>query len=253
MDTRVYFLHMAHILGRFVAYIMTIHSSEILYSPKSFSLCNPGTCFTCTYLWVGNGMGKPVDITAARSTQSIEYLYPQPDRVNDENEPKNIKHSQELRDLWYNSLSAHRNNIFKFVWKLRGMAILTYTRPVCYLYLQHIPGTCITCVHVGGTFYFRHLATKLCAHILQMLRKFQIVFGIFIWTPGLFLLDVPHTPQTFPGHFPGHPGCFFGFSTHPWDMYCIPTCGWPMLFSILSIPPLIPARFCRFRLESTGI
>ena len=196
MDTRVDLLHMAHILGRFVAYIMTIHSSEILYSPKSFSLCNPGTCFTCTYLWVGNGMGKPVDITTARSTQSVEYLYPQPDRVNDENEPKNIKNSQELRDLWYNSLSACRNNIFQFVWKLRGMAVLTCTWPVCYLYLQHIPGTCITCVHVGGTFYFRHLATKLCVHILQMLRKFQIVFGIFIWTPGLFLLDVPHTPQT---------------------------------------------------------
>ena len=102
MDIRVYFLHMAHILGRFVEYIMTIHSSEILYSPKSFSLYNPGTCFTCTYLWVGNGMGKPVDITAARSTQSVEYLYPQPHGVNDENEPKNIKNSQELRDLWYN-------------------------------------------------------------------------------------------------------------------------------------------------------
>ena len=74
MDTRVYFLHIAHILGRFVAYIMTIHSSEISYSPKSFSLCNPGTCFTCTHLWVGNGMGKPVDITAAKSTQSVQYF-----------------------------------------------------------------------------------------------------------------------------------------------------------------------------------
>ena len=38
----------------------------------------------------------------------------------------------------------------------------------------------------------------------------------------------------FPGHFPGHPGCFFGFSTHPWDMYCILTCGGPMLFRIFS-------------------
>ena len=36
----------------------------------------------------------------------------------------------------------------------------------------------------------------------------------------------------FLGHFPGHPGCFFEFSTHPWDMYCILTCGWPMLFQI---------------------
>ena len=38
----------------------------------------------------------------------------------------------------------------------------------------------------------------------------------------------------FLGHFPGHPGCFFGFSRHPWDMYCILTCGWPMLFQIFS-------------------
>ena len=40
--------------------------------------------------------------------------------------------------------------------------------------------------------------------------------------------------RIFPGHFPGHPGCFFGFFTHPWDMYCILTCGWPMLFQIFS-------------------
>ena len=78
-------------------------------------------------------MGKPVDITAARSTQSIEYLYPQPHGVNDENEPKNIKNNQELRDLWYNSLSARRNNIFKFVWKLGGMAILLQV----YMWVAH--------------------------------------------------------------------------------------------------------------------
>ena len=79
-----------------------------------------------------------------------------------------------------------QKNLFKLVWKLTGMAILTPTQPGCYLYVQHIPGTYITCVHVTGTFYKGHLATKLFVHIRQMLWKFRIFPGSFTQTPGLF-------------------------------------------------------------------
>ena len=51
-----------------------------------------------------------------------------------------------------------------------------------------MPGTCITCVlvHVAGTFYLGHLATKLDVHITQMPHKFCIDLG----------------------HLCGHQGCF---------------------------------------------
>ena len=134
------------------------------------------------------------------------------------------------------------------------MAILTHTQPGCYLYVQCIPGTCITCVHVTGTFYKGHLATKLFVHIRQMLWKFHIVLG-HLYRPQVFFCQMFWTSpghvlvctcqwhisfwrfswQVICAHPTGAPaiahfsqviyqGCFFRFSAHPRDMYCLFTC-----------------------------
>ena len=132
-----------------------------------------------------------------------------------------------------------QKNLFKLVQKLTGMAILTHTQPGCYLYVQHIPGTCITCVHVTGTFYKGHLATKLFVHITQMLWKFRIFPGFphisEICTAFLHVCDSWQFICAHPADAPEilHFSwaiymdirvVFFGFSAHPWDMYCIFTC-----------------------------
>ena len=52
--------------------------------------------------------------------------------------------------------------------------------------------------------YSRHLPTKLLVYMLRMLQKFRTFPGTITWTPG----------------------CFFGFSAHYRDMYCIFTCVW---------------------------
>ena len=58
------------------------------------------------------------------------------------------------------------------------------------------------CTHIVCSGF---LPTKLCQYIPQVLRKFCIFPGSFMQTPAFF---------------------FSGFSTDPWDMYCIFTCVW---------------------------
>ena len=76
----------------------------------------------------------------------------------------------------------------------------------------HIPRTCTTFACVADIFHFGDLAANVVVHMTWMFQEFHI----------------------FPEHLSGHQGCFLMFFTHTWDMYCIFTCGWPILFHIFS-------------------
>ena len=79
-----------------------------------------GDCFL-TYVWcLGNGMGKPAGIAPATRTRTHRTILPKNPWVTCQNEPKNIKIRQVLREIYSKWLSLFILTIHQQKWEKQG-------------------------------------------------------------------------------------------------------------------------------------